>query len=139
MNCACRSSPSAVHSTNATWTTVAGLTQRIVAMSASVMPSPQRLLPGLLGRLTNGHRKKFEFVEKQPEPVIEIPTGLQEFLKDTALSSEASKEDLEFLKNLRFSGRQPTPLYYYRELQNLRDPLHFGPEPAAERRPAQGT
>jgi hypothetical protein len=26
---------------------------------------------------------------------------------------------------LRLKGRRPTPLYYYRELQNLRDPLHF--------------
>jgi hypothetical protein len=26
---------------------------------------------------------------------------------------------------LRFKGKIPTPLYYYRELQNLRDPLHF--------------
>jgi len=28
---------------------------------------------------------------------------------------------------LRFKGKRPTPLYYYRELQNLRDPLHFAP------------
>ena len=88
-------------------------------------------------RLTNGHRKKFEFVEKQPERVFEIPTGLQEFLKDTALSSDASTEELDFLKSLRFRGRQPTALFYYRELQNLRDPLHFRPEPTAARRPAQ--
>jgi hypothetical protein len=26
---------------------------------------------------------------------------------------------------LRFNGKQPTPLYYCRELQNLGDPLHF--------------
>ena len=29
------------------------------------------------------------------------------------------------LKLLRFRDRRPTPIYYYRELQNLRDPLHF--------------
>jgi hypothetical protein len=29
------------------------------------------------------------------------------------------------LKTLRFQMRRPAPLYYYRELQNLRDPLHF--------------
>jgi hypothetical protein len=34
-------------------------------------------------------------------------------------------EEIEFLKKLRFNGKRPTPLYYYRELQNLRDPLHF--------------
>ncbi|MGB6718099.1 MAG: hypothetical protein WBE47_14215, partial [Candidatus Acidiferrales bacterium] len=26
---------------------------------------------------------------------------------------------------LRFKGKHPTALYYYRELQNLRDPLSF--------------
>jgi len=31
----------------------------------------------------------------------------------------------EFLKQLRFKYARPTPLYYYRALQNLRDPLHF--------------
>ena len=76
-------------------------------------------------RLTNGHRRKFEFVEKGSDPPVEMQPGLQEFLKNTALSGDASKEELGFLKTLRFKGRQPTPLYYYRELQNLRDPLHF--------------
>ena len=32
---------------------------------------------------------------------------------------------MEFLKKLRFNGKRPTPLYYYRELQSLRDTLHF--------------
>jgi hypothetical protein len=35
------------------------------------------------------------------------------------------QEELAFLKRLRFKGKRPTPLYYYRELQGLRDPLHF--------------
>jgi hypothetical protein len=89
-------------------------------------------------RLTNGHRKKFEFVEQEPEPVSEVLPGLQEFLKDTTLSNDASKDELEYLKSLRFRGRQPTPLYFYRALQNLRDPLHFRPEPSVARRPPQG-
>src|SRR5437899_2942315 len=79
-------------------------------------------------RLTNGHRKKFEFVEKESATLSEAQPGLEEFLKDTSLSGDASKEELGFLRNLRFKGRQPTPLYYYRELQNLRDPLHFRPQ-----------
>jgi hypothetical protein len=29
---------------------------------------------------------------------------------------------------LRFKEKRPGPLYYYRELQNLRDPLHFRAE-----------
>ena len=76
-------------------------------------------------RLTTRHRKKFEFVEKESDPPVEIQPGFAEFLKNTALSGDAAKEELEFLKTLRFRDRQPTPLYYYRELQNLRDPLHF--------------
>jgi len=41
------------------------------------------------------------------------------------MSSTAAEEEIEFLKQLRFKSRQPTALYYYRELQNLRDGLHF--------------
>ena len=50
----------------------------------------------------------------------------QVILKHHSLSGDATPEEIEFLKLLRFTdGRRPTPLYYYRELQNLRDPLHF--------------
>ncbi len=49
----------------------------------------------------------------------------QRFLRDSSLSGGATEEEIEFLKKLRFKGKRPTPLYYYRELQNLRDPLHF--------------
>ena len=37
----------------------------------------------------------------------------------------ATPAEVAFLKRLKFKDRRPTPLYYYRELQNLRDPLHF--------------
>jgi transcriptional regulator with XRE-family HTH domain len=76
-------------------------------------------------RLTNGHLKKFEFVEREPEEVVEKLPGFEGFLKDSTLCGDATKEEIEFLKSLRFRGRKPTPLYYYRELQSLRDPLHF--------------
>jgi len=70
------------------------------------------------------HLKKFEFVEAGG-PSDKEP-GLQEFLKDRSLSGDATPEEVEFLKQLRSqNGRQPTALYYYRELQNLRDALHF--------------
>jgi transcriptional regulator with XRE-family HTH domain len=78
-------------------------------------------------RLTDTPRKKFEFVELEPEGHPENLPGLEAFLNDVTLSGDSSKEELKFLKSLRFGGRQPTPLYYYRELQNLRDPLHFRP------------
>jgi transcriptional regulator with XRE-family HTH domain len=70
--------------------------------------------------------RKFEFVESKPEPSCGAQPGLEEFLEDTTLSGGATEEEIEFLKRLPFGTRQPTPLYYYRELQSLRDPLHFG-------------
>ncbi len=76
-------------------------------------------------RLVPGEPKKFEFVERQQaRPVVEEP-GLTAFLKAAPLRGDAGVEEIEFLKRLRFAGKRPTPLYYYRELQNLRDPLHF--------------
>ena len=75
-------------------------------------------------RLAVGQPKKFEFVEREPNQPEEQP-GLKEFLIDSSLSGTATKEEMEFLKKLTFNGKRPTPLYYYRELQNLRDPLHF--------------
>jgi len=69
--------------------------------------------------------KQFEFVEREPEHETEEEPGFKKFLEDTALSGGITQEELVFLKRLRFSDKRPTPLYYYRELQNLRDPLHF--------------
>jgi hypothetical protein len=76
-------------------------------------------------RVAPGHPKKFEFVEKDFEPSLEEEPGLREFLEDASLSGGASQDEIAFLKKLRFKERRPTALYYYRELQNLRDPLHF--------------
>ncbi len=75
-------------------------------------------------RLAPGHPKKFEFVEREPGQ-SEVEPGFKEFLNDSSLSGTATKEEMEFLKKLRFNGKRPTSLYYYRELQSLRDPLHF--------------
>jgi transcriptional regulator with XRE-family HTH domain len=68
--------------------------------------------------------KRFEYVERS-DANVEAEKGLTEFLRDPGLSGTATPEELAFLKGLRFKDRRPTPLYYYRELQNLRDPLHF--------------
>jgi hypothetical protein len=76
-------------------------------------------------RLTLERLKRFEFVEREPEWPFDVEPGLEEFLKDPSLSGDATVEEIEFLKRLRFKERRPAPLYYYRELQNLRDPLHF--------------
>ena len=78
----------------------------------------------LNGRLAPGDPKKFEFVEREPGQA-EGERGLKEFLRDASLSAGATEEEIEFLKRLRIKGKRPTALYYYRELQNLRDPLNF--------------
>jgi transcriptional regulator with XRE-family HTH domain len=76
-------------------------------------------------RLAPGHPKKFGFVELEPAPPIDEEPGLQAFLRDPSLRGDATAKEIEFLKKLKFTRDRPTPLYYYRELQNLRDPLHF--------------
>ena len=72
-----------------------------------------------------GQAKRFEFVEREAEQPVSEEPGLQEFLQDPSLSGTATADEVEFLKRLKFKSTRPTPLYYYRELQNLRDPLHF--------------
>jgi transcriptional regulator with XRE-family HTH domain len=76
-------------------------------------------------RLVAGNVKKFEFIELESEQHFVEEPGLKGFLQDQSLSATATAEEVEFLKRLKFKGKRPTPLYYYRELQNLRDPLHF--------------
>ncbi len=76
-------------------------------------------------RLSAGNRKRFEFAEQpSPQPTAMEP-GLEQFLNDTSLSGDVTAEEVAFLKALQLMGKRPSPLYYYRELQNLRDPLHF--------------
>ncbi len=75
-------------------------------------------------RLISGHSKRVEFVEKEVERTVEEP-GLKKFLKFDGVRANITEDEIQFLRKLRFEGRQPTALYYYRELQSLRDPLHF--------------
>jgi transcriptional regulator with XRE-family HTH domain len=77
-----------------------------------------------LGREQSKH---FEFVEKKTRSPVNPGSadGFLEFLQNPAMSGDANQEEIEFLKRLRFKNKKPTALYYYRELQNFRDPLHF--------------
>jgi transcriptional regulator with XRE-family HTH domain len=75
-------------------------------------------------RIASGNPKRFEFVEKGPDQ-LQVEPGFKEFLGDSSLSGTATKEEIELLNKLRFNGKRPTSIYYYRELQSLRDPLHF--------------
>jgi len=80
----------------------------------------------LNSRVAPGRLRRFEFIEKEVEGATFQEPGLRAFLKDRSLGGDAAPEEIEFLQRLRFNdGRRPTALYYYRELQSLRDPLHF--------------
>jgi transcriptional regulator with XRE-family HTH domain len=76
-------------------------------------------------RVVSEHVRRFEFVERESGEVFVEEPGLREFLGDPALSGSATEEEITFLRRLKFRDKRPTPLYYYRELQNLRDALHF--------------
>jgi transcriptional regulator with XRE-family HTH domain len=76
-------------------------------------------------RVAPGHHKTFEFMERGPDKTSGEEPGLKEFLQDPLLSGDVTEGELTFLRALRFENKRPTSLYYYRELQNLRDPLHF--------------
>ena len=78
-------------------------------------------------RLVPGEPKRFAFVEKDVDSVDGDEPGFTEFLEDATLSGDASAEEVEFLRKLRFKDNRPSALYFYRALQNLRDPLHFQP------------
>jgi hypothetical protein len=42
--------------------------------------------------------------------------------RDLVRAAEVTKS---YIQRLKFKGKRPTALYYYREWQNRRDPLHF--------------
>ncbi len=84
-------------------------------------------------RFAPGHSKRWEFVEAESDRPFGDEPGLNAFLEDAALRGNVTQEEIEFLKRLSFKGKRPTPLYYYRELQNLRDPLHFSAPPPARK------
>lgn len=67
-------------------------------------------------------KKSFAYGELLDEP---IEPGFEQFRRDKSMSGDVKREEMDFLRGLRFKDRQPTAIYYYRELQNLRDPLHF--------------
>ena len=76
-------------------------------------------------RLAPGHSRRLEFVERELDERADEQPGLKEFLRNRSLSGDITEEETQFLSSLRFKGKRPTSLYYYRALQILRDPLHF--------------
>jgi transcriptional regulator with XRE-family HTH domain len=79
----------------------------------------------LTRNLTSKTAVKFQFVEMEAVGNDVDDSGFQEFLRNRAMSGDAAEEEIMFLKSLRFKQNELSALYYYRELQNLRDPLHF--------------
>ena len=78
----------------------------------------------LLNRLLSPVRLVYvEFTER--DEVDQVEPGFEEFLGMPDLRGDATPEELEFLRSLRFRSRRPTAMFYYQELRNLRDPLHF--------------
>jgi hypothetical protein len=71
------------------------------------------------------NHRVFEFVEHDPGDGFEEEPGLAEFLQDRELAGQVSEAEVRLLRGHRHGGRRPNKLYYYRALQNLRDPLHF--------------
>jgi transcriptional regulator with XRE-family HTH domain len=84
-------------------------------------------------RLTSAYLKRLEIREAEQEKPDVVEPGFLAFLQDEILSSGISDDEIVFLKSLVFNGRRPLPLYYYRELQNLRDPLNFALKPDKRR------
>lgn len=91
----------------------------------------------LTDRVATGNVKRFEFTEVESPAEGEEP-GLQDFLRDRSLSGTATPAEIESLRRLRFEGMRPTAIYYYRELQSLRDPLHFRQSPSGGPKPVGG-
>lgn len=76
-------------------------------------------------RLVPGRPRKFAFVETGHLGQGDDEAGLTEFLQDPLLSHNITAAELAFLKGLWFGHQRPNALFYYRTLQNIRDPLHF--------------
>jgi transcriptional regulator with XRE-family HTH domain len=76
-------------------------------------------------RLSAVQEVHFQFVELPAAAGSQAEPGFDEFLRWSDLSGDATEDEIDFLRRLRFRQRHPTALYYYRELQILRDALNF--------------
>lgn len=79
----------------------------------------------LEGTFVADPHRTFTFVESETADSPDEEPGLAELLRDPQMNDHATEEEIRLLRRQRFGGRRPNRLYYYRALQNLRDPLHF--------------
>ena len=90
-------------------------------------------------QLASARKVCFQFVETGALSAAEEEPGFKEFLRNPGMSKDATSAEIAFLKSLRFSRMKPTALYYYRELQSLRDPLHFPARPRDDKAPRRSS
>ena len=69
--------------------------------------------------------RTFRFVESKPAGDSREDPGLVDFLEDPRLAGDVTEDEVRLLRQQTLGGRRPNKLYYYRALQNLRDPMHF--------------
>ncbi len=74
-------------------------------------------------QLGGGEVRRFAFQEKAAGDGV--TPGFRQFVENKRLSGTATEDELHLLERLQVPGKQPTAFFYYRALQNLRDPLHF--------------
>jgi len=83
-------------------------------------------------RLAQGTLRNLSLSKGEPDQPEEEP-GLKEFLRDPSLSGDATDEEIDFLKRLRFKENGPPALLLPRIAEPQR-PLHFprahGSDPA---------
>jgi hypothetical protein len=79
-------------------------------------------------RLVDNPHRVFSYVEGEPAGGSVSQRGLAELIEDRQLGADITEEEIRLLRSHRLGGRTPTKMYYYRALQNLRDPLHFRDE-----------
>ena len=70
-------------------------------------------------RVVSGGRKRLQFVAREPRPPIGWYQVLRSLLADMNLSGGATEGNR--FEPLKLNGRRPTRIYYYPELQNLRE------------------
>ena len=87
----------------------------------------------LNGRFVHSRARNLKYCEARLFDQDDVEFGLTEFLNTPTLSQGITQAELAFLKSLRLPSGRPTALYYYRELQNMRDPLSFVADPFHQR------
>jgi transcriptional regulator with XRE-family HTH domain len=111
-----------------------GLEQRDLALAAEVTES---YVSQLLTRKKLPPAASRTDIYEKMSALLKLPKGKLATLVETQRREELKKKLAERPMPLcQEKHRRPSAMYYYRELQNLRDPLHFQESPMVKRRDA---